>query len=184
MSTSTAPTSPTAPPAVAPRALGWCAALAVLGTASTGLVAGVHLGGVPLAEALRTLDPAGYATTKQALDVSYPKLMKPLLLTTLALLAASLAAQGLAKRRGAALAGGIALAAGVVVLVAVLRGDLPVNQRMDAWDPLAPPADWEAVRAEWERWFAVRTAASVVAFAAALAAVVPAVRARTRPSSS
>ncbi|TNM68589.1 DUF1772 domain-containing protein [Streptomyces sp. NP160] len=183
MSTSAATTSSTAAAAGRPRAARWCSALAVLGAGATGLVAGVHISGIPLAEALRTLDPAGYTTTKQALDVSYPKLMRPLLLATLGVLAASLAAQCLAERRGAALASGVALAAGVVVLVAVLRGDLPINQTMDAWDPLGPPAGWEAVRADWERWFAVRAAAGLASFAAALAALAALV-ARTRTPSS
>ncbi|MBC3761510.1 anthrone oxygenase family protein [Quadrisphaera oryzae] len=166
----------------APAAVPCRTGLTVLATAATGLVAGVHLSGLPLAEALRTLGPADYTTTKRALDVSYPKLMKPLLLASLALLAASLAAQALAERRGTAASSGVALAAGVVVLVAVLRGDLPLNEQVAGWDPLAPPAGWEAVRADWERWFAVRTTASGVAFTAALAALVTAVPAAGRPS--
>ncbi|MEH3075754.1 MAG: hypothetical protein PGN11_03625 [Quadrisphaera sp.] len=159
----------------------WRAGLAALSVVSTGLVAGVHLSGLPLAEALRTLGPADYTTTKQALDVSYPRLMKPLLLATLALLAASLAAQALAQRRGTVASSGVALAAGLVVLVAVLRGDLPLNEQVAGWDPLAPPAGWEAVRADWERWFAVRTTASAVAFTAALAALVTALRTTGHP---
>lgn len=160
----------------------WRTGPAVLAAAATGLVAGVHLSGVPLVRALRTLDAAGWTTTKQALDVSYPVLMKPLLLTALVLLGAATAAAAVGRRRGTAVASGIALAASAVVLVATLRGDLPLNQQVAGWDPAAPPAGWEAVRSGWERWFAVRTVASAAAFAAALAALVTAVGSEARPT--
>ncbi|WP_170131408.1 anthrone oxygenase family protein [Quadrisphaera granulorum] len=154
------------------------AGLAVVGTAGTGLVAGVHVSGGPLVRALRQLDPSTFVLTKHALDEAYPLLMKPLLLATLIVMALTTAAAAVSGRRRTALLAGTAVAALVVVLMAILRGDLPLNQQMATWDPSAPPADWREVRTEWEQWFAVRAVAACAAFAASVAVVVSAVRHR------
>ncbi len=53
--------------------------------------------------------------------------------------------------------------AAVVGLVAVVRGDLPINQRMATWTATDLPATWQDERRRWERWFAVRTVAAAVA---------------------
>lgn len=147
--------------------------VAVLALVLVAALAGVHLSGaVGLNPALRSLDAAAYVPVKQALDVAFPRLARPLLLGALL---ATVAACLLALADGAA--GGAALLAAavallVVTLLAVLRGDLPINRAMAGWDPAAPPAGWATARARWERFFAVRTAATLLATGCAAAAVV------------
>jgi hypothetical protein len=46
---------------------------------------------------------------------------------------------------------------------------VPVNERMAGWTADDVPADWLRWRERWERFFAARTVATLVAFAAALA---------------
>ena len=73
---------------------------------------------------------------------------------------------------GVTVAAGVSTAALVVTLAAILRGDLPINVRMATWPADGLPTDWQAVRTEWERWFAVRVVATLVAVVALGAAVV------------
>jgi hypothetical protein len=137
-----------------------------------GMSAGIHvLGVVALNPSWRTLEPSTYVEVKQAADRRFPVLMRPL---TLAGLVAPALAVGLAVASGAAAvaaAAGAALVAAGVGLVAVLRGDLPINQRMATWSAADPPADLAVERDRWERWFAVRTAATAVAACASIAAL-------------
>lgn len=147
--------------------------LAVLATALHTMAAGIHVLGVAaLNPSWRTLAPTAYVEVKQAADRRFPVLMRPLTLAGLVVAAGLTLLAAVAGRGAVAVLGGVALAAAVVGLVAVLRGDLPVNQRMATWSAVDPPADWQAERARWERWFAVRPAATAVAAAASTAALV------------
>ena len=138
-----------------------------------GMSAGIHvLGVVALNPSWRTLGPSTYVEVKQAADRRFPVLMRPL---TLAGLVAPALVVGLAVAAGAAAlaaVAGAALVAAAVGLVAVVRGDLPINQRMATWSVVDPPADLAAERTAWERWFAVRTAATAVAAGASIVALV------------
>ncbi len=127
-------------------------------------LAGVHLAGtVGMNPALRSLDAHCYVTMKQAADVAFPRLAKPLLLGGLIVTAAAIAVAPSTAGTGvvALLVGAFALL--VVALVAVLRGDLPINRAMAGWDPLDPPAGWDGARARWEYFFSLRTATTVLA---------------------
>lgn len=136
-------------------------------------LAGVHLAGtVGMNPAMRSLDARSYVSMKQAADVAFPRLARPLLLGGLVVTAgAGLVALATAGAVVQVLLG-CALALLVVTLVAVLRGDLPINLAMAAWDPLDPPTDWAGARARWEGFFALRTATTVAATACTAAAVV------------
>jgi hypothetical protein len=114
------------------------------------LLAGVHLVGIGgLNRALRALPADVYITTKQSMDRELPTLAKPLTIAALA---------------------GAGTLAGLVALVAVLRGDLPINQLMDTWNPADPPADWQRWRERWEGAFVVRATALLLAFGSLVAA--------------
>ena len=146
--------------------------LAAVAAALHAMSAGIHLFGVAaLNPTWRELDGPAYLLVKQAADRRFPALMRPFtLLGLVAVLALAVVATVAGEQPAGALAGVGAVAAGVG-LVAVLRGDLPINQRMATWTATDLPATWRADRRRWERWFAVRTAAAVVAAAACLAAL-------------
>ena len=46
--------------------------------------------------------------------------------------------------------------------------NIPINEQMALWNPLAPPADWAALRETWNVANAQRTGVAVLCFAAAL----------------
>lgn len=148
-------------------------AVSVIAVILLGISAGVHLGGIgALNPALRALDAATYTAAKQSLDQHFPGLMKPLTLAGLLALLLQVVLAGVAAQPVAAGLAALALLAAVSALVAVLRGDLPINAAMATWDRAAPPGDWSSWRERWERYFRVRTVATSVAFLAALAALV------------
>jgi hypothetical protein len=95
--------------------------------------------------------------------------MKPLTLSGLAALLAQALLAALDGRGAVAALATAGLVAALVALVAVLRGDLPINRRMAGWEGDAPPADWRAWQVRWERYFRLRAVATAVAFLAALA---------------
>lgn len=144
------------------------AAVVLLGTS-----AGVHVCGVAaLNPALRALDAPAYVAVKQSADRHFPALMKPL---TVAGLIALLAQAILGLLDGRAVVAALAttgLVAALAALFAVLRGDLPINERMAGWQGDEPPADWRTWQVRWERYFRLRTAFTAIAFLAALAGLV------------
>lgn len=138
------------------------AAVLLLGTS-----AGVHVCGVAaLNPALRALDAPTYVAAKQAADRHFPALMTPLTLAGLGALLAQTVLGAIDDQALVAALAAVALLAAVTALVAVLRGDLPINQRMAAWTRDDPPADWTTWRSRWERYFLLRTYATVAALAA------------------
>ncbi|HEX8498410.1 MAG TPA: hypothetical protein VF661_14540 [Actinomycetales bacterium] len=146
-------------------------AVVLLGTS-----AGVHVcGAAALNPALRALDAPAYVAVKQSADRCFPVLMKPLTLAGLAALLLQGVLAGLTGRADVAALAAVGLLAATAALVAVLRGDLPINERMAGWTSAQPPTDWQTWRNRWERYFLARTLATVTAFLAALAglAVLP-----------
>jgi uncharacterized membrane protein len=65
--------------------------------------------------------------------------------------------------------------AGVLALLtwalATFIGTVPINKAVLTWQPDAPPGNWKAIIKQWERLDAVRTWASLTAFAFFLTAV-------------
>ena len=126
----------------------------VVGTAhATTLAAVVGIVAVdPFARMRSATDWSGWLTGQQRLDRVMSRVAPPLFLSaTAAAAGASLVALDQHKiflATGRALAAGCVAAAVAVTLVV----NEPMNTRLRAWDPLdAPPADWRAVREQWDR---------------------------------
>lgn len=141
--------------------------LVLIALVLTAMLLGVHLFGVfAMNLAMSALDFDVYIRTKQSFDVVVPRFARPLMLGALISTAMATFVAILQIGVGASLACGVGLAALAVTLLAILRGDLPINQAMASWSPENPPDDWQQVRTQWERFFAVRTAANAVALLA------------------
>lgn len=93
----------------------------------------------------------------RSLRVVVPTLMVPTVLAAVAVLVTAGSAPGVGWRIG----GTAALA---VFVLASFLGTVPINIGVDAWDPAAPPADWEQVVTRWERIDVLRSTAAVAAF--------------------
>lgn len=146
--------------------LAWAAAFLV------GLGAGIHVVGVlALNPALRAVDPTAYLAVKQSMDRRFPALMRPLSLAGVVALLVLTVLAAVDGHAGVAVPAGVGLVCAVLAVVAVLRGDLPINERMATWTADALPADWRDWRRRWERFFLVRTLAMLGASAAALTAL-------------
>jgi hypothetical protein len=144
---------------------------AVAAIVLVGLLAGVHLAGIGgLNRALRALPADVYITTKQSMDRELPALAKPLTIAALLAMAGATTTAAASGAAAVAALDGVGLLAGVVALVAVLRGDLPINQLMDTWNPADPPADWQRWRERWEGAFVVRATALLLAFCCVIGA--------------
>ncbi len=147
-------------------------ALAAFAAALHAMSAGIHLFGVAaLNPTWRELDGPAYLVVKQAADRRFPTLMRPITLLGLAAVVALAVAATVVDAQPAGSLAAAAAVAAVVGLVAVVRGDLPINQRMATWTATDLPATWREDRRRWERWFAVRTGAAGVAAVACLAAL-------------
>ncbi|MGM7699799.1 hypothetical protein [Microbacterium sp. A84] len=128
------------------------------------LLLGVHLTGYfALNPALRMMDASVYIPVKRAIDLTAPRLAKPLMLSCLAVTAAALIAAAFTGAVIVVAADAVTLAALVLVLLAILRGDLPINRGMASWSADEPPAEWRTIRARWERFFGLRVAANTLA---------------------
>jgi uncharacterized membrane protein len=101
----------------------------------------------------------------RSLKVVVPILMVPAVLASVAVLVLSGADGGLGWR----IAGMVAL---VVFVLASFLGTVPINIRVNDWDPGRPPADWKRVVRRWERIDVLRSTASGVAFVLFVAGLV------------
>jgi len=97
----------------------------------------------------------------KSLKVVVPMLMVPAVLATLAVVVVVVVVAGAGDGLGWRVAAAVAL--GVFVLASFL-GTVPINIRVNDWDPLDPPADWKRVVVRWERIDVVRSSAAIVAF--------------------
>lgn len=139
----------------------------------TALLAGVHLaGGLGLNPAMRSLDGTTYLAIKTAADREFPRLARPLMLAALAAGLAVVVTATVGGHLSVVVAASVASVALAVTLLAIVRGDLPINRRMASWAADELPADWQQVRARWERFFTVRVVATLIAVLALAVAVV------------
>jgi hypothetical protein len=140
-----------------------------------GVLAGTHVvGALGLNPALRGLRGAVYVPAKQAIDVAMPRYARPVTQAGVVLAAALAVVAAVAGAAGIAGLAAVAAAFEIIGLVAVLRGDLPINRQMSTWDAASPPPDWRATVARWERFFLIRTVATTAAFVAVtVGAVLP-----------
>lgn len=101
----------------------------------------------------------------KSLKVVVPILMVPAVLTSVAVLVLSGAVDGLGWRIAA-------MVALVVFVLASFLGTVPINIRVNDWDPEHPPADWKRVVLRWERIDVLRSTAAGVAFVLFVVALV------------
>lgn len=149
--------------------------LIVVALLLAGIAAGILSAGVvAVRPALHSLSTGSYIVVKQAFDRSYPRVMKPLQLTTvIAEIVLTIAAATDGAGRCAVFAG-LAAASTVTSVVVTVAGDQPINIAMASWSADAPPADWESQRARWDGFNVIRTAAAVAALLfLAFAAIAP-----------
>jgi hypothetical protein len=127
---------------------------------------------VALGRASGALSAPAYIELRQRINAVMNVRLVPLYVATLAstlALAWSAFAHGERLLATAALAAATGLIADAVLAV---RRNVPINTRMDGWDPASPPADWEAQRAQWTAAFATRQVVLATAYAALLAGAV------------
>ena len=101
----------------------------------------------------------------KSLKVVVPILMVPAVLASVAVLVLSGADDGLGWRIAA-------MVALVVFVLASFLGTVPINIRVNDWDPEHPPADWKRVVLRWERIDVLRSTAAGVAFVLFVVALV------------
>ena len=97
------------------------------------------------------------------LRVVVPAIMVPTVLAAIAVLVVAGGGPGFAFR----IAG---MAALVVFVLASFLGTVPINIRVNDWNPEAPPADWKQVVTRWQRIDVLRSSAALLAFALFLVA--------------
>lgn len=91
------------------------------------------------------------------LKIVVPLLMVPAVLASIGLLIAAGSGVGLGVR----IAGIVALAA--FVLFSFL-GTVPINMKVNDWEPAHPPADWHEVVRRWTNLDTFRSTAAIVSF--------------------
>lgn len=101
----------------------------------------------------------------KSLKVVVPILMVPAVLASVAVLVLGGADDGLGWRIAA-------MVALVVFVLASFLGTVPINIRVNDWDPEHPPADWKRVVRRWERIDVLRSTAAGVAFVLFVVALV------------
>src|SRR3712207_429160 len=112
---------------------------------------------VAIHPALNTLPTGAYIATEQAIIRRYDALMPFLMVATLLSCLPVLVL--IRDRRSVAFRCALlALLAFLAMLGVTFIGNMPINQRILAASADAPPADWEQLRAEWDRWHALRNA--------------------------
>ena len=107
--------------------------------------------------ALRALPIAAHVRAEQAVTRRFGAIM-PFLMT--ATIASCLPVLALTRDKRSAhyrytLAGTLCYLA---MLGVTFAGNMPINRRTLGLSPEAPPADWLALRARWDRWHALRNA--------------------------
>jgi uncharacterized membrane protein len=139
------------------------AVVAVVAVILAGVAAGtLTAGAVAVRPAIHSLPVASYITVKQALDISYPKFMKPLLVAAMTATLALAIIAAVAGDVTRAVLGGLAFGALLTNVLVTVRGDLPITIAMASWRPEQPPADWAAQRARWDWFNKIRTGAAIL----------------------
>lgn len=141
----------------------------------TGLLCGVFLAyALDVAPALQQQDAATYIQMQQQLNQSISNRGFALLFfgaTLFPFLSAAMAAWQ-SRRRMAMYWLMVALVHFVGVYWVSIVTNIPLHQEMLAWNPAAPPADWQTLRDSWASSNWVRTLVELACFLASLTLVV------------
>ncbi len=138
--------------------------VSVLSVFCIGMVAGLMFGTGLTAYTAKGLPEQSYTRSFQLEDALFSKLMPPLMLGTLALLAVASVVSGGGERLLFAAAGVLMLA----VLIVTVRFEIPINREIQSWTAGAAPATWAAVRDRWLANHILRTIAAMASFVCAV----------------
>jgi uncharacterized membrane protein len=143
----------------------------VLATLLLGLMAGFFFAfWVDVAPAMAHLDANSYISTQQWINKVVRSIPFGITYFGSALFAVAPALLAAAHRRWVLAGAWAALA--VVYFAGVFwftrHINVPINEQMALWSPLAPPTDWAALRDTWNAANAQRTLVAVLCFGAAL----------------
>ena len=118
--------------------------------------------------ALAALDDEAHLRARQALIrrlmVLVPSIMIPTVIVGILVAVLGGGGPGCYLR----IAGAVAL---VGFLIASFAGTVPINIKVNDWDPAAPPADWRTVITRWKRIDVIRSSFALLAFACFVVAV-------------
>ena len=131
-----------------------------------GLVAGLYLMGLLHDRRIGDLPGPAYAAMHQMRDHTFRRVMPVLVLTLLGVLGlAALVTPSWPRWL-------FLLALGLFVgdVVHTIRHQRPINDLVQSWDAVAPPAGWEHARDSWAQGHGLRLALGLTAFALTLAA--------------
>ena len=143
----------------------WAVVMLLSGGLFVGGVAVIAWERVPAWRATDLVDfRTGFAHTLRRVDRLQPALLVVCLVSTIGFASS---AGGAARTLAALAAGGL-----LVVLVGSVAWLVPIQQRLAASGSAPPPADVEALRAQWLGGHLVRTAVAMACFALAVVATV------------
>lgn len=159
---------------------------AAVATALLGLMAGFFFAfAIDVAPAMRELDAHGYITTQQSINKAVRNLPFAVAYFGSALFVFMPAWPAWRSgRRGVALGWlAVALTYFGAVFWLTRSVNIPINEALAAWNPVAPPPEWAAARERWNDANLVRAVASVACFFSAVALLALSARAGTSPAS-
>jgi uncharacterized membrane protein len=134
------------------------------------LMVGNEFGGlVAVHPALATLELPVQVAAERAVTRRYKAIMPFLMTTTLISVFPVLARLPRRKSAPYGLTAAGAVSFGLMLGITLL-GNMPINTRILAASPAAPPADWGRLRARWNRLHALRNALNVTGLSCLLAA--------------
>lgn len=119
-------------------------------------------------KSLAELDEQSQIKVRQALILKLRVLVPVIFLLTAASGVATFVLVGSEPGYGFRLAGVLAL---LIFILITLIGTVPINKGALDWQPDAPPSNWKALVARWERLDVLRSSAAILAFAFFLTAV-------------
>ncbi|OCT13030.1 hypothetical protein A8709_21230 [Paenibacillus pectinilyticus] len=122
---------------------------------------GVHV-------SLAGLDEPSQIRVRQALILKLRILVPAILLPTIVLGIIVLVLTGSEPGFGFRLAGVLAL---LILMLVTILGTLPINKGALAWQPDAPPSNWQALINRWGQLDIIRSSAAILAFGFFLIAV-------------
>ena len=134
------------------------------------LMVGNEFGGfVAVHPALATLDLPVQVAAERAVTRRYKAVMPFLMMATLMSVFPVLARLPYRTSASYRLTAAGAAAFGTMLGVTLL-GNMPINRRILAASPAAPPPDWRRLRARWDRLHALRNALNVAGLSCLVAA--------------
>jgi uncharacterized membrane protein len=141
--------------------------VSVIAVIIVGLLAGIHLGTGLAQLSSQGLPELAWTLRRQAEDDLFRTIMPTFMwVAVITLVAGTIVHRG-AKRWWFAAAAVLALAC----MIQTITGEVPLNRQIAAWHAGSAPGEWTRIRDTWMHGHWIRTALSVLAFAAAVLAL-------------